>query len=149
LLENQSLYLRVLRITTLLVILFTSSVAAPAIDYKSFSHSTHVTKQKLACDSCHKFPTKNWKEVRKGDAAFPDVAEFPEHSSCLNPRQQFFARERPAPKICSNCASHDDFCCGKFRSSVQKRARRAAVFTAFGPNMVGMNVAPVTRREVL
>lgn len=69
-----------------------------------FSHSTHVTKQKLACDSCHKFPTKNWKEVRKGDAAFPDVAEFPEHASCLNcHRQQFFARERPAPKICSNC----------------------------------------------
>ena len=42
--------------------------------------------------------------MRKGDAAFPDVAEFPEHSSCLNcHRQQFFARERPAPAICSNC----------------------------------------------
>lgn len=75
-----------------------------AIDYSSFSHSTHVTNQKLACSSCHKFPTKNWKEVRKGDAAFPDVAEFPEHTSCLNcHRQQFFARERPVPKICSNC----------------------------------------------
>jgi hypothetical protein len=76
----------------------------PRIDYSRFSHATHVTTQKLACDSCHKFPTKNWKEVRKGDAAFPDVAEFPEHSSCLNcHRQQFFARERPAPAICSNC----------------------------------------------
>jgi len=76
----------------------------PRIDYTSFSHQTHVTQQKLACDSCHKFPTKNWKEVRKGDAAFPDVAEFPEHSACLNcHRQQFFARERPAPLICSNC----------------------------------------------
>lgn len=74
------------------------------IDYSQFSHSTHVTQQKLACDSCHKFPTKNWKDVRKGDAAFEDVAEFPEHSSCLNcHRQQFFARERPAPAICSNC----------------------------------------------
>ena len=74
------------------------------IDYSRFSHVTHVTTQKLGCDSCHKFPTKNWKEVRKGDAAFPDVAEFPEHSSCLNcHRQQFFARERPAPAICSNC----------------------------------------------
>ncbi len=42
--------------------------------------------------------------MRKGDAAFPDVADFPEHSSCLNcHRQQFFARERPAPIICSNC----------------------------------------------
>ena len=78
--------------------------ARPRIDYSQFSHSTHVTTQKLACDSCHKFPTKNWKDVRKGDAAFPDVAEFPEHSSCLNcHRPQFFARERPAPAICSNC----------------------------------------------
>jgi cytochrome c7-like protein len=74
------------------------------IDYSHFSHQTHVTQQKLACDGCHKFPTKNWKGVRKGDAAFEDVAEFPEHSSCLNcHRQQFFARERPAPTICSNC----------------------------------------------
>jgi hypothetical protein len=72
--------------------------------YSSFSHSTHVTKQKLACNSCHKVPTKNWKDVRKGDAAFPDVAEFPEHASCLDcHRKQFFARERPAPAICSNC----------------------------------------------
>ena len=76
----------------------------PRIDYSKFSHNTHVAQQKLACDSCHKFPTKNWKEVRQGDAAFPDVAEFPEHSACVNcHRQQFFARERPAPAICSNC----------------------------------------------
>lgn len=102
-----------LRITTLLVIAFALSVGAvdaqrrtraASIDYTNFSHSTHVGKQKLACDSCHKFPTKNWKEVRKGDAAFPDIAEFPEHASCLNcHRPQFFARERPAPRICSNC----------------------------------------------
>jgi hypothetical protein len=78
--------------------------AGKRIDYSRFSHATHVTSQKLACDSCHKFPTKNWKDVRKGDEAFPDVAEFPEHASCLNcHRQQFFARERPAPAICSNC----------------------------------------------
>jgi len=76
----------------------------PRSNYSEFSHVTHVTNQKLACDSCHKFPTANWKEVRKGDAAFPDVAEFPEHAACLNcHRQQFFARERPAPRICSNC----------------------------------------------
>lgn len=75
-----------------------------AINYAEFSHTTHVTKEKLTCDGCHKFPTANWKEVRKGDAAFEDVAEFPEHSACLNcHRQQFFARERPAPRICSNC----------------------------------------------
>ncbi|HZI48971.1 MAG TPA: cytochrome c3 family protein, partial [Pyrinomonadaceae bacterium] len=106
-----------LRLTTLLVIACALSVSSAEAqrraqsrqrptpsDYSSFSHSTHVTKQKLACDSCHKVPTRNWKEIRKGDAAFPDVAEFPEHASCLNcHRQQFFARERPVPKICSNC----------------------------------------------
>ncbi len=76
----------------------------PRIDYSRFSHGTHVMNYKLACDSCHKFSTKNWKEVRKGDAAFPDVAEFPDHASCVNcHRPQFFARERPAPAICSNC----------------------------------------------
>ena len=76
----------------------------PRINYSEFSHTTHVEKQKLGCDSCHKFPTKNWKDLRKGDAAFPDVGEFPEHAACLNcHRQQFFARERPAPAICANC----------------------------------------------
>jgi len=72
--------------------------------YANFSHTTHVTTQKLACSSCHKFPTENWKQVRKGDATFPDVAEFPQHSACLDcHRKQFFARERPAPSICANC----------------------------------------------
>jgi hypothetical protein len=76
----------------------------PRVDYAKFSHQTHVVAQKLVCNSCHKVPSKNWKEVRKGDAAFPDVSDFPEHSSCLNcHREQFFARERPAPVICSNC----------------------------------------------
>src|ERR1043166_2221385 len=74
------------------------------VDYTKFSHQTHVVGQKLECNSCHKVPSKNWKEVRKGDDAFPDVADFPEHSSCLNcHRPQFFARERPAPAICANC----------------------------------------------
>lgn len=58
------------------------------IDYSNFSHPTHVVREKLACGSCHKFPTNNWKEVRKGDAAFPDVAEFPEHATCLNCHRQ-------------------------------------------------------------
>lgn len=76
----------------------------PPVDYAKFSHQTHVVTEKLACNSCHKVPSKNWKEVRKGDAAFPDVTDFPEHASCLNcHREQFFARERPAPAICSNC----------------------------------------------
>ncbi len=82
----------------------TPRVPTPRVDYAKFSHTTHVVSQKLTCDSCHKVPTSNWKEVRKGDQAFPDVAEFPEHETCLNcHRQQFFARERPAPRICVNC----------------------------------------------
>jgi Cytochrome c7 and related cytochrome c len=76
----------------------------PLVDYAKFSHQTHVVAQKLACNSCHKVPSKNWKEVRTADAAFPDVSDFPEHASCLNcHREQFFARQRPAPLICSNC----------------------------------------------
>lgn len=78
--------------------------AKPKIDYTNFSHTTHAVTQKLACNSCHTVPSKNWKDVRKGDAAFADVTDFPEHSSCLScHRAQFFARERPAPSICSNC----------------------------------------------
>src|SRR5438067_8168785 len=82
----------------------TSIPSKPKIDYAKFSHQTHVVTQKLACNSCHKVPSKNWKEMRKGDAAFADVTDFPEHPSCFNcHRRQFFARERPAPTICSNC----------------------------------------------
>jgi Cytochrome c7 and related cytochrome c len=84
-----------------------TSTRVPAkakVDYAKFSHQTHAVTQKLACNSCHKVPSKNFKDVRKGDAVFPDVTDFPEHSSCLNcHREQFFARERPAPTICSNC----------------------------------------------
>jgi len=125
--EENSHYWRVIRLITFLVISTALSMMVSFIaiktethaqtrrrpatsksqtrsNYSEFSHVTHVTNQKLACDSCHKFPTANWKEVRKGDAAFPDVAEFPEHTACLNcHRQQFFARERPAPRICANC----------------------------------------------
>jgi hypothetical protein len=76
----------------------------PKIDYTKFSHTTHAVTQKLACNTCHTVPSKNWKDVRKGDAAFADVTDFPEHASCLScHRPQFFARERPAPAICSNC----------------------------------------------
>ena len=92
----------VLKLLTFVVLGLALAQSRP--NYSDFSHTTHVGKEKLACGSCHKVPTKNWKEVRKGDAAFPDVADFPEHASCLNcHRQQFFARERPVPKICSNC----------------------------------------------
>ena len=76
----------------------------PKVDYTKFSHTTHVVNQTLGCSSCHRVPSKNWNVMRKGDAAFPDVSDFPEHSSCLScHKAQFFARERPAPSICSNC----------------------------------------------
>src|SRR4051812_20827395 len=71
-----------------------TSAKTPRIDYSKFSHTTHAVTQNIECKTCHKFPTKNWKDVRKGADSFPDVAEFPEHSACLNcHRQQFFARE--------------------------------------------------------
>ncbi|HYH85243.1 MAG TPA: cytochrome c3 family protein [Pyrinomonadaceae bacterium] len=74
----------------------------PRVDYTNFDHAT--AQHRNACEQCHKFPSPNWKDVRKGDAAFPDVAEYPEHSSCLEcHRTQFFARERPQPKICASC----------------------------------------------
>jgi tetratricopeptide (TPR) repeat protein len=50
-------------------------------DYSQFSHRTEQHKQ--ACGSCHTFPSKNWKEVRNGDDAFPDVTQYPEHQACL------------------------------------------------------------------
>ena len=67
-----------------------------------FSHRRR--EHQLACDKCHQFPSPDWKEARKGDAAFPDVTRQPAHESCLGcHRRQFFARERPAPRICSVC----------------------------------------------
>ena len=67
-----------------------------------FSHGRREHQQ--ACDKCHQFPSPDWKEARAGEAAFPDVTRQPEHASCLScHRRQFFARERPAPRICSVC----------------------------------------------
>lgn len=68
--------------------------------YTEFSHN--IQQHKLACDSCHKFPTANWNKVRKSDEAFPDITDYPQHSSCLNcHRQQFFKGTKPT--ICSIC----------------------------------------------
>src|SRR5689334_20980501 len=69
-------------------------------DYSRFSHN--VAQHKLACNSCHKVPTANWNKVRSGDAAFPDVTDYPEHSSCIAcHRQQFFVGAQPT--ICRIC----------------------------------------------
>ena len=68
--------------------------------YSRFTH--HVAKHKQACDSCHKFPSSNWKQVRKGNDAFPDVTDYPQHAACLPcHRQQFFSGA--VPVICTGC----------------------------------------------
>src|SRR5215204_2030050 len=33
--------------------------------------------RRLACSSCHKFPSANWKRVRKESDAFPDITDYP------------------------------------------------------------------------
>jgi len=67
-----------------------------------FSHDRPAHRR--ACDSCHKFPSANWKEARKGGEPFPDVTQYPQHSSCIGcHRRQFFSNEKPSPSICSVC----------------------------------------------
>lgn len=78
----------------------TIRVTPPRVDYSNFSHRTE--QHQRACDSCHTFPSLNWKDVRKGDAAFPDVTEYPRHASCVGcHQQQFFSGAQPV--ICSVC----------------------------------------------
>jgi hypothetical protein len=78
--------------------------AAPAQARAPMTFSHRRKEHQLACDKCHKFPSPNWKVARKGSDAFADVTQQPEHASCLScHQQQFFARERPQPRICSVC----------------------------------------------
>lgn len=71
--------------------------AAASKKYSKFPHGKHKRK---SCSSCHKFPSSNWKRVRKD--AFPDITEYPKHSSCLScHRRQFFGSAKPV--ICSIC----------------------------------------------
>lgn len=72
----------------------------PAPKYSKFSHN--VPKHQMACDACHKFPTANWKTIRKEADAFPDIADYPKHDSCVGcHRQQFFRGAKPV--ICTIC----------------------------------------------
>ena len=71
-----------------------------AAKYSEFPHN--VKAHRVECSNCHKFPSPNWNKVRSGDAAYPDITEYPRHESCINcHRQQFFKGARPA--ICSIC----------------------------------------------
>ncbi|MEZ5427076.1 MAG: cytochrome c3 family protein [Pyrinomonadaceae bacterium] len=75
-----------------------NEAAENGLKYSEFPHDKH----KQSCNSCHKFPSANWKTVRKGDEAFPDITDYPRHESCLKcHRQQFFGSPKPA--ICSIC----------------------------------------------
>lgn len=62
-----------------------------------FSHRTRSHK-KIKCNSCHKSPTSNWTRAR----GYPDVADYPDHDSCINcHRNDFFRGNRPT--ICAIC----------------------------------------------
>lgn len=78
----------------------TTTTPAPTrsrIDYSKFSHRSNAHKEQ-ACSACHKTPTENWRKA--GD--FPDVADYPDHVSCVRcHRQQFFNGARPP--ICTVC----------------------------------------------
>ena len=68
--------------------------------YSAFPHDAKA--HQIECASCHKFPSENWNKVRTGDAAFPDITEYPRHESCLGCHKQQFFRGRP-PTVCSIC----------------------------------------------
>lgn len=71
-----------------------------AVRYRQFPHD--VKAHRMECASCHKFPSPNWNKVRSGDAAFPDITDYPRHESCIGcHRQQFFKGAQP--NICSIC----------------------------------------------
>src|SRR5690349_7104937 len=70
-----------------------------ATKYSAFLHSSDKHKS-LACNACHKIPTA-WTAKRN----FPDVADFPDHDTCVRcHRQQFFTRQAmigTGPTICT------------------------------------------------
>lgn len=68
--------------------------------YSEFPHDQKA--HQIACTSCHKFPSENWKKVRKEGEAFPDITDYPKHASCINCHRQQFFTGRP-PVICSIC----------------------------------------------
>jgi hypothetical protein len=109
-------------------------VSAPAktVRFTDFPHdrAQHV---KLACSSCHKFPSANWKRVRKESEAFPDVTDYPKHESCLKcHRGEFFGS--PKPNICSIC--HTNPAPGKSMRHPFPNPREVFDLSAKGKNAV-------------
>lgn len=72
----------------------------PKTAYTEFPHDSK--SHKLECNTCHKFPSSNWNKVRTGEAAFPDITDYPKHDSCVSCHKQQFFKGTP-PKICSIC----------------------------------------------
>ncbi len=80
-----------------------SGQAAPTPAKRKYSEFPHNAKaHQIECASCHKFPSKNWEEVRSAGEAFEDITEYPTHDSCVKCHtQQFFRGSQPV--ICSIC----------------------------------------------
>ncbi len=92
----------------LMILLIAAYVTAPRssavngfdtspVKYSEFPHDKH----KFDCDSCHKFPSSNWKSVRSDP--FPDISDYPRHDSCLKCHRQQFFGSGAKPVICSIC----------------------------------------------
>src|SRR5882762_11354627 len=129
-----------------------SSTQAPrgsATKYSAFLHSSEDHKG-LACNACHKVPTK-WTAKR----GFPDVADFPNHDACVQcHRQQFFKRQSivgTGPAICTVChvraAPREEgrFSFGKPNSSNQTtKAKDERQFSIEFPHDIHQNVIAST-----
>ena len=69
--------------------IFAASFITPSTAQKRlgvFSHNTRAHKEGKyqTCGSCHNMPTKNWASARRDKhASYPDVTNFPSHTSCF------------------------------------------------------------------
>src|SRR5438105_11682256 len=123
----------------------TQAPRGSAAKYSAFLHSSDKHKS-LACNACHKIPTA-WNAKRD----FPDVADFPDHDTCVRcHRQQFFTRQAfsgTGPTICTVCHVHSApreegrFAFGKPNNSSQPtRSREEWQFTIEFPHDKHQNV---------
>ena len=129
----------------------TQPARAPASKYSAFLHSSEKHKG-LKCNECHKVPT-SW-TARRG---FPDVADFPDHDSCVRcHRQQFFTRQAmvgTGPAICTVChvraAPREEgrFAFGKPNNSNQQaKPKDERQFTIYFPHDQHQNVIAMWHR---
>lgn len=68
--------------------------------YREFPHD--ITAHKVQCDTCHKFPSSNWEQVRKKEEAFADITDYPKHDSCVQCHRDQFFKGSP-PNVCTIC----------------------------------------------